>query len=189
MEEKKRLVKQLMSDLDKPIEMFCSSEAAVKLAENPDFVYKISAYKTPEITKLICNNDKLLHYNDGSFTNRDKFIKTMNDKSDDDKLLSNHKRSVSLKHTYKERGEQINDAKCNTKLIKYGNPTYNNRTKFIETYNNKKDLYATIASFVFKKDYWECMEHWEDGSPNPTGKGIRSKAKGLVLGKLKVMLN
>lgn len=66
MKEKKRLVKQLMSDLDKPIEMFCSSEAAVKLAENPDFVYKISAYKTPEITKLICNNDKLLHYNENS---------------------------------------------------------------------------------------------------------------------------
>ena len=66
MEEKKRLVKQLMSDLDKPIEVFCSSEAAVKLAENPDFVYKISAYKTPEITKLICNNDKLLHYNENS---------------------------------------------------------------------------------------------------------------------------
>ena len=27
--------------------------------------------------------------------------------------------------------------------------------KLIETYNNKKDLYATLASFVFKKDYWE----------------------------------
>ena len=54
--------------------------------------------------------------------------------------------------------------------------------KLIETYNNKKDLYATIASMVFKKDYWECMERWEDGTPNPTGKGIRSKAKGIVLG-------
>ena len=54
--------------------------------------------------------------------------------------------------------------------------------KLIETYNTGKDLYATIASFVFKKDYWECMERWEDGTPNPTGKGIRSKAKGLVLG-------
>ena len=26
------------------------------------------------------------------------------------------------------------------------------------------------------------MEHWEDGTPNPDGKTIRSKAKGLVLG-------
>lgn len=52
----------------------------------------------------------------------------------------------------------------------------------INTYNNKKDLYATIGSFVFHKDYWECMEHWEDGSPNPTGKEIRKKCKGLVLG-------
>lgn len=54
--------------------------------------------------------------------------------------------------------------------------------KLIETYNNNKDLYATIASAIFKKDYWECMEHWEDGTPNPDGKAIRSKAKGLVLG-------
>ena len=52
----------------------------------------------------------------------------------------------------------------------------------MNTYNNKKDLYATIGSMVFKKDYWECMEHWEDGTPNPTGKAIRSKCKGLVLG-------
>ena len=96
-------------------------------------------------------NTKLLHYNDGSFTNRDKFIKTMNDKSDDDKLLSNHKRSVSLKQTYKKRGEQINDAKCNTKLIKYGNPTYNNRTKFIETYNNKTDAEKQLAIQLMKE--------------------------------------
>ena len=54
--------------------------------------------------------------------------------------------------------------------------------KLIETYNNKKDLYATIASFIFKKDYWECMERWEDGSPNPGGKEIRSMSKKIVLG-------
>ena len=35
---------------------------------------------------------------------------------------------------------------------------------------------------MFKKDYWECMEHWEDGSPNPEGKVIRSKCKQIVLG-------
>lgn len=54
--------------------------------------------------------------------------------------------------------------------------------RLIETYNNKKDLYATIGSIVFKKDYWECMEKWEDGTANPTGKEIRSKCKSLVLG-------
>ena len=52
----------------------------------------------------------------------------------------------------------------------------------IDTYNAGKDLYATIGSFVFHKDYWECMEHWEDGTPNPEGKKVRSKCKGLVLG-------
>ena len=52
----------------------------------------------------------------------------------------------------------------------------------IQTYNEKRDLYATIASSIFKKTYWECMEHWEDGSANPIGKEIRSKAKSIVLG-------
>lgn len=54
----------------------------------------------------------------------------------------------------------------------------------IDTYNKGKDLYATIGSFVFKKDYWECMEHWEDGSANPVGKDIRSKCKQIVLGTM-----
>ena len=54
----------------------------------------------------------------------------------------------------------------------------------IETYNNKKDLYATIGSAMFHKDYWECMEHWEDGSSNPEGKVIRKKCKQIVLGIL-----
>lgn len=51
----------------------------------------------------------------------------------------------------------------------------------IDTYIAGKDLYATIGSKIFKKDYWECMEHWEDGSPNPTGKDIRKMCKQIVL--------
>ena len=52
----------------------------------------------------------------------------------------------------------------------------------IKTYNEGKDLYATIGSFIFHKDYWECMEHWEDGSANPEGGKIRKKCKQIVLG-------
>ena len=52
-----------------------------------------------------------------------------------------------------------------------------------QTYNNNKDLYATIGSSIYHKDYWECMEHWEDGSPNPDGKKLRKKAKQLMLGR------
>ena len=51
-----------------------------------------------------------------------------------------------------------------------------------ETYANKKDLYATIVSKIFKKDYWDCMEHFEDGTYNPEGKKIRHIGKCLVLG-------
>ena len=52
----------------------------------------------------------------------------------------------------------------------------------IKTYNEGKDLYATAAARTFKKDYWECMEHWEDGSANPQGKKLRSDMKNIILG-------
>ena len=52
----------------------------------------------------------------------------------------------------------------------------------INAYNNKQDLYATIAAKVHNKTYWECMEHWEDGSPNPAGKKLRGHIKSVVLG-------
>jgi DNA polymerase I-like protein with 3'-5' exonuclease and polymerase domains len=49
-------------------------------------------------------------------------------------------------------------------------------------YKQGKDLYATIASGIYKMDYWDCMEKHEDGSPNPDGKKRRSSVKGLLLG-------
>ena len=52
----------------------------------------------------------------------------------------------------------------------------------INAYNNNQDLYATIAAKVNNKTYWECMEHWEDGSPNPAGKKLRGHIKSVVLG-------
>lgn len=52
-----------------------------------------------------------------------------------------------------------------------------------KVYEEKKDLYATITSKIFKKDYWDCMEHYEDGSMNPDGKKMRQIGKCLVLGR------
>ena len=51
-----------------------------------------------------------------------------------------------------------------------------------EAYIHKKDLYATVASKVYHNNYWDNMEHHEDGSPNPEGKKRRSNIKSLVLG-------
>ena len=53
-----------------------------------------------------------------------------------------------------------------------------------DTFANNRDPYATISQFVFHKDYWDCMEKHQDGSPNPDGKALRSKAKGIMLGIL-----
>ena len=54
----------------------------------------------------------------------------------------------------------------------------------IDTFLHNRDPYATIAQTLFHKDYWDCMEHHEDGTPNPDGKALRKKAKTLMLGIL-----
>lgn len=56
--------------------------------------------------------------------------------------------------------------------------------KLIETYNSNRDLYAFIASSIFKRDYWECRETHKDGTPNEEGKRIRKQAKSIVLGTM-----
>lgn len=61
--------------------------------------------------------------------------------------------------------------------------------QMINAYKQGKDLYATIASGIYKMDYWDCMEKHEDGSPNPDGKKRRSSVKGLLLGRCNIMPN
>lgn len=60
--------------------------------------------------------------------------------------------------------------------------TYSNDDTMIDAYKQNKDLYATIAAGVYKNDYWDNMEHRQDGSPNPEGKKRRSNCKSLLLG-------
>lgn len=59
---------------------------------------------------------------------------------------------------------------------------YSQDKNMITAYKEGKDLYATIASGVYKNDYWDNMEHKEDGTPNPEGKKRRSNCKSLLLG-------
>lgn len=54
--------------------------------------------------------------------------------------------------------------------------------QLIEAYNNKRDLYATVASKIHGNGYWDNMEVHEDGTPNPEGKKRRGAVKTLVLG-------
>ena len=51
-----------------------------------------------------------------------------------------------------------------------------------QAYIDGKDLYATIAAKVYNNDYWDNMEHHEDGSDNPAGAKRRSNCKSLLLG-------
>lgn len=62
---------------------------------------------------------------------------------------------------------------------------YSQDKNMITAYKQGKDLYATIASGVYKMGYWDCMEHHEDGSPNPEGKKRRQSVKAILLGRPK----
>ncbi len=55
-------------------------------------------------------------------------------------------------------------------------------SKMLNAYKEGKDLYAIIAQQAFHNGYWDNMEHYEDGSPNPEGKKRRGIAKTLLLG-------
>lgn len=59
---------------------------------------------------------------------------------------------------------------------------YSQDANMINAYKQGKDLYATIAMGVYNTGYWDCMEHWEDGSPNPEGKKRRGSVKAILLG-------
>lgn len=55
-------------------------------------------------------------------------------------------------------------------------------SKLLESYEAGRDLYATLGAGVYGNDYWDNMEHWEDGSDNLEGKKRRKKMKTLYLG-------
>ena len=59
---------------------------------------------------------------------------------------------------------------------------YSGDEKMRQAYEEKKDLYATVAATVHHNNYWDNMEHYEDGSSNPEGKKRRSDIKSVVLG-------
>lgn len=59
---------------------------------------------------------------------------------------------------------------------------YSRDENMISAYQQGKDLYATIASGVYHNNYWDNMENYEDGTPNPEGKKRRSSCKSLLLG-------
>ena len=60
---------------------------------------------------------------------------------------------------------------------------YSGDENMINAYKDGKDLYATIASGVYKNDYWDNMEHHKDGTPNPSGKKRRTNCKSILLGQ------
>ena len=52
----------------------------------------------------------------------------------------------------------------------------------IQAYKDNKDVYAWVASMIYKMPYEECKEFRPDGTTNKEGKQRRSNAKAIVLG-------
>ena len=61
---------------------------------------------------------------------------------------------------------------------------YSKDERMLQAFAENKDIYATVGSGIFKNDYWDNMEHHEDGTPNVEGKKRRSKCKKLILGTM-----
>lgn len=51
-----------------------------------------------------------------------------------------------------------------------------------QAYIDGKDLYALMASKIYKKPYEECKEFYPDGTLNKEGKARRSATKAVLLG-------
>ena len=61
---------------------------------------------------------------------------------------------------------------------------YSQDENMINAYKEGKDLYATIAMGIYHNNYWDNMEHYEDGSPNVDGATRRNSIKKLMLGMM-----
>jgi len=57
----------------------------------------------------------------------------------------------------------------------------------IRAYSDGKDIYAWIASKIYRVSYDECKEFRPDGTKNPEGKKRRDSVKSIILGRLIVM--
>lgn len=55
-------------------------------------------------------------------------------------------------------------------------------TNMIQAYKDDKDVYAWVASMIYKVPYEECKEFRPDGSLNEEGKKRRGHTKAIVLG-------
>lgn len=53
----------------------------------------------------------------------------------------------------------------------------------ITAYKEGKDIYAWIASFIYKVPYEDCKEFRPDGTTNPEGKERRTAVKSIILGR------
>lgn len=59
---------------------------------------------------------------------------------------------------------------------------YSRDENMINAYKDGKDLYATIASGIYKNNYEDNLETRPDGTSNPDGKKRRTSVKSILLG-------
>lgn len=89
------------------------------------------------------------------------------------------KKSVKTRTQYVLVGSDYSQSQQEPRLL----TAYSEDEKLLDAYNNGKDMYATMGMGVYNNDYWDNMEHYEDGTPNIEGKKRRSLMKKLLLGQ------
>ena len=143
---------------------------------------KLQTAFTETLPKCVSKKDGKIHANFNQMGREDEGVRTGRFSSTDPNLQQIPSKELTVRMLFKARdgycivGSDFSAQEPRLLAHMANEPTLK------KTFADDKDPYATISQFVFHKSYWECMETHEDGTPNPDGKALRKKAKGLMLG-------
>lgn len=135
--------------------------------------------KLPENTSPV---DSRLHAHFNQMGREDRNVRTGRFSSSDPNLqnIPSHARDVRMLFCaspgYKMIGADFSQAE--PRLLAW----YSQDEHMMQAYIDKKDLYATIASIVYKNKYEDNLEFNPDGSMNNDGKERRTFMKSVLLG-------
>ena len=69
----------------------------------------------------------------------------------------------------------------NQKLIRTLKDRFDKLQAYLfRSFDGEEDLYSSIASIMYNKDYEDCCE-WKNGEPNPRGKELRDRVKQFLI--------
>ncbi|MBO7734235.1 MAG: hypothetical protein J6S67_16845 [Methanobrevibacter sp.] len=146
--------------------------------------YKLLTSFVDALPKHISTRDNRLHAGFNQMGEEEKGVRTGRFSSKDPNLQNIPSKEISLRLAFK-----ASDGFCiigsdfssqEPRLLAH----MSNDPALRKNFEENRDVYATVGQFIFHKDYWDCMEAHQDGTPNPEGKKLRKKSKGVLLGTM-----